>query len=754
MTPMSDDTNSITPLAIVDPSERDDVASPIDASSSQTSRNCSDGGRAVFLAGVLVATFLLTWMIWPVLCGKIYMADDLGEFHLPLRGFYANQLQRGELFDWCPDLYCGFYLTGEGQVGGYHPLHLLLYRILPLPFAFGIECWISYPLMLIGMFLFLRRSGMAREAALFGAIAFTFGSFNLLHFVHPNAIAVVAHLPWALWLLAGSLQSHDLERQRFLFAGFALLTGSQLLLGYPQYVFLSMLVEIAYACWILRGAEAQRDRIRAASFAVAAVTIGLLIGAVQLLPTLDSLVLSVRSQPVEGFATQGSLNPLNVLQLVSPYLFEQRVVGQNMHELALYCGAIPLVLAAFCLFRRAETPAIGRIKAAASITAVLALLWAFGVFGPFAWFQQHLPLVNSFRFPCRAIFIFQFAVAVLAAIGFVELTRSAAIACPTKMREFKMLWALPLASLLSVAAGLLSWKDHLATPALVLAGPVLLAIAVLLVRQAANGRRIALALIVVLCGVDLAAYGFTTNELRQSATLNEFVAQSSTPPGEPTSRVFLDRAASDESRTNETRSGDRILLKGWRRVDGYAGLEPRGRLDHSQPKALQIAGAGWRLNETNHQWVQLNNACPRAWFVSNAIVSANPAKDILELDPSSAALVDEPINLSKSQPGSVTLKIDLPGRFVLQTNAPADQLLIINESFHPGWKAEIDSNSSRPLRVNGDFIGLVVPAGTHEVALNFQPESLLYGRLASCFGLGLIVATLLWPLRAARRLPQ
>ena len=71
-------------------------------------------------------------LIAPALVGFVYTADDLGEFHLPLRAFYERCLESGASFDWCPDLYCGFYLTGEGQAGTYHPLHWLLYRSLPL----------------------------------------------------------------------------------------------------------------------------------------------------------------------------------------------------------------------------------------------------------------------------------------------------------------------------------------------------------------------------------------------------------------------------------------------------------------------------------------------------------------------------------------------------------------------------------------------------------------------------------------------
>ncbi|HEY2880968.1 MAG TPA: hypothetical protein VGJ15_01010, partial [Pirellulales bacterium] len=76
---------------------------------------------------VVCTAALLIALAWPMFSGRVYVADDLGDFHLPLRAFYSQQLQRGQPFDWCPDLFCGFYLTGEGQAGTYHPLHWLLY---------------------------------------------------------------------------------------------------------------------------------------------------------------------------------------------------------------------------------------------------------------------------------------------------------------------------------------------------------------------------------------------------------------------------------------------------------------------------------------------------------------------------------------------------------------------------------------------------------------------------------------------------
>ena len=296
---------------------------------------------------------LLLALAWPILLGQVYTANDLGDFHLPLRSFYAQQLSRGEPFDWCPSLYCGFYLTGEGQVGAYHPLHWLLYRNLPLSLAFDLECLLSYPFMLVGIVMLLRRWKCSLESALFGALVFTFSGFNLLHFVHPNAIAIIAHVPWLLWSADIMLRSGNANHRRLAVAAIALLTASQILLGYPQFVLYSLAIEIGYIVaftWIdSRSLKAEIAPILRWLFAIAC---GTLIGAVQLLPTIDAFEHSIRQTSGTDSAAVSlgtSLQPLNLTQLIAPYLFIKRAVGQNTLELSLYAGIIPFTLAVWWL---------------------------------------------------------------------------------------------------------------------------------------------------------------------------------------------------------------------------------------------------------------------------------------------------------------------------------------------------------------------------------------------------------------------
>jgi hypothetical protein len=722
------------------------------------------------------AAALLFALAWPMILGQVYVADDFGEFHLPLRSFYAEQLARGEAFDWCPDLYCGFYLTGEGQVGGYHPLHLLLYKTLPLWLAFDLECWLGYPLMLLGTFLFLLRLKIDRAAALFGATAFTFGGFNLLHFVHPNAVAVVAHVPWLLWAIDILCSAQKPLNRRFAFAAIALLTGSQLLLGYPQYVLYSLLIQIGYVFWkTWSDSSVKHSAVREIACWMAAVSIGFLVGGVQLLPTLDALQHSVRQTAFADFTGQGSLNPLNLLQLVAPYLFVNRVVGENTHELGLYVGAVPLALAAFWLARKSHR-GYEQLSIAVIITAVVALMWAFGIFGPLAWFQANVPLLNKFRFPCRAIVVFQLSATVLAALGFMLLQRRSMQNSRNELDETapRFLWILPIASVLAVVAGLTFWPAYLSDWPLVIAGPVIIAVSVWLIDQAALGGRWALPALVVLSAIDLGIYGLSHSLAGQTDSLANFVHSTNHPPGSPETRVAIDLASGQETAPGQTRTraGDRILLSGWKRVDGYAGLEPARRLDYRQPSALRVAGAGWISTHTaaavsdvatidssdqpqfRSGWTSLRNPQSRAWLVANTVTSADPAADVSRIPIETTALVDDALSLPSGTPGTANVDVDRPGKITATTSCETTQLLVVSESYDHGWQAALDGAEIDILRANGDFMGVVVPPGDHEICLNFAPESLRWGRLACCFGLGLIVATLLWPLRAAGRNPK
>jgi hypothetical protein len=703
----------------------------------------------------LMSLAMLIALAGPFLAGRVYTADDLGAFHLPLRAFYADCLARGEASDWSPDLDCGFYLTGEGQVGGYHPLHWFLYRFLPLPVAFDLECLLSYPFMLLGMYLLLRRWGVRRDAALFGGFAFAFSGFSLLHFIHINGIAVVAHLPWLLlaidWLLIGTTQRRRLSAG----AVVALLTGSQVLLGYPQYVMLSAVAELGYAVLVTTGegrwamGQGRTGWFRGLSLVAAWVVVGITLGGVQLLPTIDALQNSSRQAADAGFSGWGSLHPLNLVQLIAPYLFTTRVVGQNTHELGLYSGSVTLMLAVWALANRPATSRLRTLKIGAVVLIILGLALAFGEFTPLGWLLGHVPLLNTFRFPCRAIVLVHFGLGSLASLGFVSLlgNRHDAERVRSQRRAGeRFVWLVVVFGVAAAIGGPLMWPDYVALRSLVWAGPVLLVAAAWLITIASRWPKLAAAGIITLSAIDLGSYGMSYSVYPHSAALDRLTVAVPAPPSAASSRVALDLMAANRPGLHV---GNQILLAGWRRADGYAGLEPAKQLDYRTIAALRAAGVGWvkegagvtddgSLHRAASGWFKIENPLPRARIVTNALISHDPAVDIAKIPLETTALVHQRLDLESGSTGDVAITADRPSRIRISVDSPGRQLLVLSESFHSGWLATAGGERLPVVRVNGDFMGVVVGPGKAEVEFRFSPRSLRLGTALSVFGLSLI----------------
>ena len=748
----------------------------------------------------LAGLALLAALAGPFFVGHIYTADDLGAFHLPVRAFYAEQLARGEAFDWMPSIYSGFYLTGEGQAGVYHPLHQLLYRLLPLRAALAWEYLLPYPLMMVGMWLLLRRRHVDGAAGAIGALLFAFSSFNLLHFVHPNAVAVVAHIPWLLWAI--DIVLTDARRRRVMLASalIALLTGSQLLLGYPQFVWLSLLAEACYAVFLIGtnkyGARTGCDLHHTCADCIGCATqtwprlviakgVGLLLGGVQLIPTMDAWFHSTRASADGYFSAWGSLHPLNLLQLAAPYMFGNRVVGDNTHEYGLYIGAAPLLLIAWLIVRRRELGLLKRLAWAAFAFGIAAILLTFGGYGPLHEVVSRLPLVGAFRFPCRYLILFQLACAVLAAIGFLLLSRECELARKNRSassaarvdrwrvllmtlrrlwRDFEPLWCVVVVSAVMAAIGLwLRYPPLFGSVAAILAGPLLMIAAAVLIVLAARGHRAALAGIILFAAADLGFYGMSYSIYPSNDSLAQFVASAQTPPGDPDGRVVGDLLRFDEP---GLRTGDLMTLGGWQRADGYAGLSPSRRLDYGSLAALRVAGVRWvRRHQTtdaiagpepwDDSWLRVPDPLPRTRLVSRTQSSDSPATDISTIDIETTALVDVPLRLPISEPGEVVITDQRPGRIEIEATCPAKQLLVVAESHHPGWRATLDGRPRTVLRVNGDFIGCLAEAGRHKIVFEFQPESLQRGWMATYLGLCLVSLCFLGlTVRPETRLPE
>jgi hypothetical protein len=149
-----------------------------------------------WLCAVLLA--LIAW--WPLVFNSQsgLQGGDIFTYFFPLKAWYSERLQGGELALWNPLVGHGFPALGESQTGVFYPFNVLLYRLLPLGLAFNTNFVLHYVLAFGFTCHFARRIGLPFFESIFAAVVFVYGWFparNSLEWANVTG----AGIPRARW---------------------------------------------------------------------------------------------------------------------------------------------------------------------------------------------------------------------------------------------------------------------------------------------------------------------------------------------------------------------------------------------------------------------------------------------------------------------------------------------------------------------------------------------------------------------------
>jgi len=90
-----------------------------------------------------------------------------------------------------------------------------------------------------------------------------------------------------------------------------------------------------------------------------------------------------------------------------------------------------------------------------------------------------------------------------------------------------------------------------------------------------------------------------------------------------------------------------------------------------------------------------------------------------------------------------------PNDVVLHVETDAPALLVLSDTFYPGWRATVDGTPVPIYQTNAALRGVPVPAGAHRVEMHFRPRTLQIGLgLAAAGGLACLA---LWWMERRRR---
>jgi hypothetical protein len=136
---------------------------------------------------------------------------------------------------------------------------------------------------------------------------------------------------------------------------------------------------------------------------------------------------------------------------------------------------------------------------------------------------------------------------------------------------------------------------------------------------------------------------------------------------------------------------------------------------------------------------------PRVSVVSGTRVDTRPEELSVVTDPAFDPRLEVALDASSgraaSPPAADTGRAQIldrrSDRMRVAVSARLPAVLLVTESFDPGWRAWVDGLPAPVWRANGIFRGVPVPPGDHVVEMRYRPPAVAWGAAASVLGVAM-----------------
>lgn len=660
----------------------------------------------------------------------------------------------------------GYPLLANAQSAALSPLRFLALA-LPLGYSFAAEAAMKILIALTFAFLFCRSRGYGELASAAGAISFGFSSFILIWLHFPMGTAA-AYLPAALYMV-----DRIVERQTFGRIVFAAGLWTALLFsGHPETAAHTFFVSLLYVLWIA-GVE-RRAHIRAVGALCVALFIAALLSAPFLAPFAEVMTKSKRYAEIESapppgwyFSDWPSFIAMMQPRFFGAVPFEEPWGPAKAEAVTGFAGALGIaawfaVLAHVIARRRFRSPGFFFVIVA---VVVLGALFDYPLFSDLFTSVFHLAANTRLRL------VFCFTVAILIAS-----------ALDTAMKGER--WPLLLGLLASSALqGYLLWSTDFPTTwhhdaaVLALLPSVLVLALAALVPLARRWREYALMLVIVAIVAELWTVGRhwvpdlsadmfypTTPIIERLQELKE-----SQPPNDPfrivgTGPMLFPNVnvmfGLEDIRAHDPMAGSRYVgvlrvLTGYDTEDYFAQWRDitTGLLDFLNVRYIVTTQGGTLGDPGRFRMIydardgrifENTTVLPRVFPIRNVILEFQDDKFAERLitlgDWHATAILDRlPVENDRmrldllaprpldSPEATVAIMDAAPTRLRVRVDAPRYSLVATSIPWWPGWKVRTPQRALVPLRINATFLGFVVPPGTHDVEVYYQPLTFWVG---------------------------
>lgn len=145
---------------------------------------------------------------------------------------------------------------------------------------------------------------------------------------------------------------------------------------------------------------------------------------------------------------------------------------------------------------------------------------------------------------------------------------------------------------------------------------------------------------------------------------------------------------------------------------------------------------------------RIKRFAPRIYIVSKATVEKDPAKVVERLsseqfDPLKEVILEQSLSMPAREKFRAKKEIiRYTNRSVtIKTALNGSGILVLADSYYPGWRAYVDGKEQKIFRANLFFRGVSLTAGEHVVEFRYEPRSFILGLYVSLI---FLAAILIW----------
>ncbi len=314
---------------------------------------------------------------------------------------------------WDRTILSGTPLLAAYQPGVFYPLNIF-YLFLSKELAFSFLVIFQMLLALFFTFFYLQEIKLSKQASLFGAVVFSFSAFAIVWSQWGTIFQAGLYLPLILFLIEKYLS----QKKTFLLGLISLSLAFSVFAGHSQITFFLALFSFIYTLFRCLMIENKKRNLKAMVFLFLSFALGVLISAVQLVPTIELFVNSFRDKENYVQLVNFGLIPVQkLLTFLAPDFFGNPTTlnywGQwNYQETALYLGILPLFFIGLLFFRQKNK--LTRFYLFAFLAVMLLVFNS-----PLSRliYTLKVPFLSQ-SYASRGVYLLTFMASVLAALGF------------------------------------------------------------------------------------------------------------------------------------------------------------------------------------------------------------------------------------------------------------------------------------------------------------------------------------------------